>query len=300
MIIKVTKEDEGIRLDQFLSNELDDYSRSKISKIIKEGKVLVDGSYEKPKYIVSSGQEIELDINDLQIKPLEAQDLGLEIIYQDKYFAVINKPIGMLSHPTINIRENTLVNGLMHQFESLSDLYGPDRLGIVHRLDFNTCGLMIVCLTNEAHEKFKDLFETREIVKKYRAIVKGYLDEKEAVIDLPIARSLRNRKLMAVNNIGKPSKTGYKVLNENKGYSYLDLELFTGRTHQIRVHLSHINHPILGDKDYGGLDGKFSIDHQLLQSYYLEFNHPFTNERLKFKINESSEINKYKKVIFEE
>lgn len=302
MIIKVNSEDfdKDQRIDSFLSDYLEDYSRSKLAKLIKEKKVLISNQTVKPSYIVKTGDIVELDLQDLEIKELEAEDIYLDVIYEDSDIAVINKPIGMLSHPTATIRSNTLVNALLNRFDQLSDINGQDRLGVVHRLDFNTSGLMIVALTNEAAEILKQDFQNRTIIKKYRAIVNGVFDEKEGLLDFPIARNPFNRKLMAVVESGKEARTGYKVLMEADGFSYLDLDLFTGRTHQIRVHLSHINKPILGDKDYGGKRPNFSIDHQLLQSYYLKFSHPISGNTIELQLEESSEISKYRKIIFKE
>lgn len=301
MIIKVDIDEfEDIRIDAYLADYLEDYSRTKLSKLIKENKVLVNQKPIKPKYIVKENDIIELDLKDLEIKPIEAQDIVLDIIYEDDHIAIINKPIGMLTHPTTVIRDNTLVNALMYHFKELSMVNGEERAGIVHRLDFNTSGLMIIALSDDAGYKLKEMFSNRLVNKKYRAIVIGRLNNDEGIIETNISRSQRNRKLMEVSPIGKYAKTGYKVLKTNGAYSYLDLDLYTGRTHQLRVHLSHIKHPILGDRDYGGMTKQFSIDHQLLQSYSLEFSHPITKERLSFQIEESSDIKKYNEIIFKE
>lgn len=300
MKIKVELEEfsEKTRLDSFLTDYLEDYSRSKLQKLIKDKKVFVNDRVEKPKYQVKDGDLIEFSLEDLKIKPIEAENIDLKIIYQDDHVALINKPINMLSHPTATIRTGTLVNSLKYHFKSLCNINGEDREGIVHRLDYNTCGLMIICLTNEAGEKMIEAFKDRSLVKKYRAIACGIFDEKEGVIEYPIARNTRNRKLMAVDKDGKYALTTYKVLEKKNGFSYLDISLHTGRTHQIRVHLSHINHPILGDRDYGGKRPQFKIDHQLLQAYYLKFTHPITGKVMEFELPMSSEINKYYHVIF--
>ncbi len=302
MIIKIKDEtNTNIRIDSFLSDYFEDYSRSKLSKLIKSGLVKVNEKPVKASYLLKLFDQIDLNLQDLEIKPLEKENIYLDVMYEDDYLAVINKPVGMLSHPTSTIRSNTLVNALLFRFDTLSDINGDDRLGIVHRLDFNTCGLMIVAKTNEAAEKLVDSFKQRSIVKKYRAITIGNFEEKQGVLEYPIGRNTRNRKLMAVDfENGKYAKTSYKVIWETKGYSYLELDLHTGRTHQIRVHLSYINRPILGDKDYGGKKPEFSIDHQLLQSFYLEFNHPITDQGLQFQIDESSQIKKYADLLFKE
>lgn len=302
MIIKIKDEnDTNTRIDSFLSDYFEDYSRSKLSKLIKKDLVKVNGDKVKASYLLKMHDVIELDLKDLELKPLEAQDLYVEVLFEDEHIAVINKPINMLSHPTANIRTNTLVNALLNKFSNLSNVNGEDRLGIVHRLDFNTSGLMIIAMTNEAADVLIQMFKNREVIKKYRAITLGNFDEKEGILEFPIARNKVNRKLMAVDfDNGRYAKTGYKVIYETKGYSYLELDLFTGRTHQIRVHLSHINRPILGDRDYGGKKGEFSIDHQLLQSFYLEFEHPILKKKLQFQIEESSQIKKYADLLFKE
>lgn len=300
MRIRVELEDleEKIRLDCFLTEYLEDYSRSRLQKLIKGGKVFVNNKIEKPRYLVNSGDLIDINLDDLSIKPIKAEKINLEILYKDDYIAIVNKPINMLSHPTANIRTGTLVNALKYHFESLCDINGEDREGIVHRLDFNTCGLMIICLTNDAGEKMIEDFKDRKIVKKYRAIACGFFEEKKGDLKYSIARNTRNRKLMAVDDDGKSAHTSYMVLEEKNHFSYLDISLYTGRTHQIRVHLSHINHPVLGDRDYGGKRTQFKVDHQLLQAYYLKFNHPISGKIMEFNIPMSSEIQKYYQVIF--
>lgn len=301
MKIKVELDDlsENIRLDSFLTDYLEDYSRSKLQKLIKDKKVFVNDREQKPKYLVKDGDLIKFNLEDLKIKPIEAEDIDLEIIYQDDHIAIINKPVNLLSHPTATIRTGTLVNALKYHFNSLCDINGEDREGIVHRLDFNTSGLMIICLTNEAAVKISETFKNRDLVKKYRAIACGIFTHKEGDLEYPIARNIRNRKLMAVDDTGKSAHTSYKVLEEKNGFSYLDIKLHTGRTHQIRVHLSYINHPILGDGDYGGKRPKYKINHQLLQAYYLKFHHPISGEVMEFELPMSSEIKKYYQIIFE-
>lgn len=302
MIIKVNLEEyeSNLRLDAYLAEYLEDYSRSRISKAIKDAKVLVNGKECKSKYIVKENDEIELDLKNLEIPPILPEDISLDILYEDDHIAIINKPISMLTHPTATIRSNTLVNALLNRYDRLTTINGEERPGIIHRLDFNTSGLMIIALSDEAANVLKTEFQERSIVKRYRAICIGNFTELEGIIESPIGRNLHNRKLMQVREDGKYAKTGYKVTHECPGYSYINLDLFTGRTHQIRVHLASINKPILGDKDYGGLQKQFSINHQLLQAFYLKFNHPITNESMEFELEESSEIKKYKEILFKE
>ncbi|MDO5027062.1 MAG: RluA family pseudouridine synthase [Tissierellia bacterium] len=289
------------RIDSFLADYFEDYSRSKLSKLIKQGLVKVNNKPVKTSYLLKSLDQIELSLKDLEIKAIEKENIYINVIYEDEDIAIIDKPVAMLSHPTSTVRSNTLVNALLNRFDSLSDINGQDRLGIVHRLDFNTSGLMIIAKTNRAGEELIGMFKNRTITKKYRAICIGNFAEKEGVLEYPIGRNLANRKLMTVDSLnGKYAKTSFKLIWETKGYSYLHLDLYTGRTHQIRVHLAHINRPILGDRDYGGKRPEFSIDHQLLQSFYLEFDHPISKKHLRFQIDESSQIKKYADLLFKE
>ncbi|MFM1541198.1 RluA family pseudouridine synthase, partial [Helcococcus ovis] len=280
MKIKVL-DNENQRLDQFLSDYFEDISRSKFSNLIKNDCVFVNGVKQKSKYIVKLNDVIDVELDSLKIKKLEPQNLSIEILYEDEDIAIINKPMGIISHPTNTIRTNTVVNFLMSMYENLPNLNGEDREGIVHRLDKDTSGLMIVALNDKSMINLKSMFENRSIIKKYRAIVNNRFENLSGIIEKNISRSMKNRKLMTVDENGKYAKTGYKVVMQNSQYAYLDIELFTGRTHQIRVHLSSINHPILGDKDYNNNKSNFNIDGQLLQAYYLEFKHPITNKLIK-------------------
>ncbi|MDO4605521.1 MAG: RluA family pseudouridine synthase, partial [Helcococcus sp.] len=223
---------------------------------------------------------------------------SIEVLYEDKDIAIINKPFDIISHPTNKIRNNTVVNFLLSRYENLPSLYGNDRAGIVHRLDKDTSGLMIIALHEDSMLKLKEMFKNREIIKKYRAIVLGKMQEKEGIIEGYITRSTKNRKLMTLSDDGKYSKTTYELKEYNNGFSYVELNLHTGRTHQIRVHLSSIGHPILGDKDYNSAKTKFNINKQLLQAYYLEFHHPISCELMKFEINQYPEFKKYYDLIF--
>lgn len=288
------------RLDQYLSDYFEDISRSKLSNLIKNDSVLVNGIKEKSKYIVKLNDVIDIELDSLKIKKLEPQDLPIEILYEDDDIAVINKPMGIVSHPTNTIRENTVVNFLMSKYKNLPNINGEDREGIVHRLDKDTSGLMIVALNDESMIKLKSMFENRDIIKKYRAIVNNRFENLNGIIEKNISRSMRNRKLMSVDDNGKYAKTSYKVAVQNSEYAYLDIQLFTGRTHQIRVHLSSINHPILGDSDYNKIKSNFNIDAQLLQAYYLEFEHPINKKSIKIEIPMYPEFSKYYNIIFGE
>lgn len=299
MKIKV-EESEELRLDQYLSDYFEDVSRSKLSKLIKSKDVKVNNNFEKSSYIIKDNDIIDINLDALKLKPIEAQDLNIEIVFEDDDIAIINKPKGIISHPTNTIRENTVVNFLLHAFNNLSYINGDERPGIVHRLDKDTSGLMIIAKTDLAMEKLKLMFKKRSIIKKYRTIAFHRFNNLKGSIDAPIGRSLNNRKLMSVVDNGRESKTEYKVLEQNKEFAFLDINLLTGRTHQIRVHLSYINHPILGDKEYCNIPNSFNIEAQLLQAYYLEFNHPIINKKLTFEIPMYPEFKKYYNIIFKE
>lgn len=295
--IKVTDSDNS-RIDQYLSDYFEDISRSKLTKLIKDGFVLNNGKKIKPSFIVSDDDLIEINLKELEIKKLEPENLDIEIIYEDKDIAVINKPYDIISHPTNSIRSNTVVNFLLSKYKNLPTIYGHDRAGIVHRLDKDTSGLMIIALNEESMSKLKDMFKNRDIIKKYRAIVVGNMPQKNGVIEGYISRSTKNRKLMMISDSGKYAKTTYELKDYKDGFSYLEINLHTGRTHQIRVHLSSISHPILGDKDYNNSKSKYNVLRQLLQAFYLEFHHPITGELMKFEIEPYPEFNKYYNLIF--
>lgn len=297
--LKIIKADKSnIRLDQYLSEYFKDISRNKISKLIKNKEVEINNKFEKSSYLINLGDIIKINLESLDITPLKAQNLDISIIYKDEDIAIINKPYGIISHPTEYIRENTVVNFLLANFDELPSLYDENRLGIVHRLDKDTSGLMIIALNQKSLEKLYEMFKKHEVIKKYRAIVVGNMPNTEDIIEGYIKRSEKNRKLRIVSDNGKYSKTSYKLLEYKNGYSYLDLILHTGRTHQIRVHLSSINHPILGDQDYNNIKSKYNVSRQLLQAYELEFNHPISGKKMKFTIDPYPEFLRYYNIIF--
>lgn len=294
----VVDEEYNQRIDSYLSDYFDDISRSKLSKLIKDKDILVNDKNIKPSYIVSENDIITINLEKLKLKPIQAQKLNIDIVYEDDDIAIINKPSGIISHPTKSIRENTVVNFLIDRYDNLPLLNGDERPGIVHRLDKDTDGLMIIALNEKSMIKLKEIFKNREIVKKYRTIVDGNFNDKKGIIESPIGRDLSNRKLMTVTESGKYAETIYHVIKSNKKYSYLDVNIITGRTHQIRVHLKNINHPILGDKEYNNVKNNFNISSQLLQAYYLEFNHPINDKKLLFEIDMYEEFKKYYNIIF--
>ena len=293
MIIFIDENDENTRIDNYLSSMFCDISRSKIQKFIKDGKVLVNGLIKKPAYTLKDGDKIEfekLENEELEILP---QNIPLDIVYEDGNMLVVNKPSGMLTHPTATERENTLVNALLYKYgENLSDINGAFRRGILHRLDRNTSGLLMVAKNNKAHEFLANQIKNHEVIKKYRAIIKGNYNGDEDIIELPIGRHPKYPHKMAVTPDGKESKTVLKVLERLKEVTYVELTLITGRTHQIRVHMSYKHHPVYNDTLYGAAQGKVKTNEQVLQSYYLRFTKPFGGEIIELEIEPDEDINK--------
>ena len=292
MTIKIVADDctEKKRLDAYLAEYLQNYSRSKLQSEIKNGSVLVNLKKAKPSYIVENGDVIELDIqnNELNIEP---ENIPIDILYDDDNIAVVNKPSGMLTHPTSNEHSGTLVNALMYKYgEKLSDYNGELRRGILHRLDRNTSGLLIIAKNNKAHEFLKEKMKNREISKKYLAIVKGVIEEDEFTIDKPISRNPNQPEKMAVVDGGKESISKVKVLERFKDATYIEVTLITGRTHQIRVHLSSIGHPVYNDTLYGFGKMKVKTEEQVLQSYKLSFPKPMDSEILSFELEPDDKI----------
>lgn len=298
MIIYIDENDENKRLDSYLSEITQDYSRSKIQNFIKNGNVTVNDSIKKPSYLLKENDKISFEFpqqEDITVKP---QNIALEILYEDENMLVVNKPSGMLTHPTTTERENTLVNALLYKYgNNLSDINGEFRRGILHRLDRNTSGLLMIAKNNMAHEFLAEQIKNHTIIKKYRAIVKGNYPNNEDEINLPIGRNPNQPHKMAVREDGKKSKTLVKVIERFKDFTYLDLTLITGRTHQIRVHLSYQKFPIYNDTLYGAGQGKVKTEEQVLQSYFLRFTKPFGNEIIELQIEPDEKINKVLKYL---
>lgn len=293
MIIFIDENEENKRLDLFLSEITPDLSRSKIQNLIKSGNVKVNDEVKKSSYSLKENDKIDFKIPekpDLKIFP---QDIKLDIVYEDENMLVVNKPSGMLTHPTSIEREDTLVNALLNKFgENLSDINGEFRRGILHRLDRNTSGLLMVAKNNNAHEFLASQIKEHSLTKKYRAIVKGVVKVDEFEINEPIGRNPNQPHKMMVRPDGKPSKTIVKVLERFKDFTYVELTLITGRTHQIRVHMNYIKHPVYNDTLYGAGQGKVRTDEQVLQSYFLSFTKPFGDEIIELEIEPDENISK--------
>lgn len=284
--------DEGTRLDNYLSNLFANISRAKIQTLIKKGNVLVNEQSKKASHNLKAGERIEFETEEEKVEIILPQNIALNVVYEDENMVVINKPSGMLTHPTTTEREDTLVNALLYKYgENLSDINGHLRRGILHRLDRNTSGLLMVAKNNETHEFLANQLKERITVKKYLAVVKGTFKDDSGTITLPVGRHAKQPKMAVVEN-GKPSITKYNVLMRFRDCTYLELDLLTGRTHQIRVHLSHLKHPIINDTLYGAGQFKVKTQEQVLQSYKLAFTKPGSNDIINLEIEPDEKIKK--------
>ena len=277
----INEETKNIRLDKVIAIIDKDLSRSMIQKMLEDGKILVNNNKEKASYKTKLGDNIKVEeIIPKQIE-LKAQDIPVEIIYEDNDIIVVNKPKGMVVHPANGNPDGTLVNAIMNICkDSLSGIGGEIRPGIVHRLDKDTSGLLIVAKNDKAHINLSEQIKNREITKKYIALVRGVIKENEATIDMPIARSDKDRKKMAVKKTGKKAVTHFKVIKRYKDYTLLDIKIDTGRTHQIRVHMAEIGYPVVGDIVYSNGKNPFGVVGQMLHEKSLDFVHPITGEKL--------------------
>ena len=270
------------RIDSYIVDKNINLSRTAIKRLLDEGKILVNGKKQKPSYKPEVGDIITIEIPEPEEVELKPQDIPIDVIYEDKDIIVVNKPKGMVVHPANGNPDGTLVNAILAKCkDSLSGIGGEIRPGIVHRLDKDTSGLLIIAKNDQAHINMSKQIQDRKVIKKYIALVKGVIGENTATIDMPIARSTKDRKKMAVDPKGKEAITHYKVLQRYDKYTLLEIKIDTGRTHQIRVHMSYIGHPVVGDMQYSNGKNEFGIEGQMLHSKYLEFDHPITGKRLK-------------------
>ena len=294
--VEVTKEDavRKIRIDAFLSEKFEDFSRTYIKKLITDGDITIDGKEVKSNYIIKENDEIILEIEPPSELEVEPENIPIDILYEDDDIVIVNKKKGMVVHPAPGNYSGTLVNALLYHCKGkLSGINGVLRPGIVHRIDKNTEGILVVAKSSIAHERLTDLFKVHDITRKYHAIVCGNFNEDEGTVDAPIGRSDRDRKKMAVNmKNSKRAVTHYKVLERYGKYTYIECMLETGRTHQIRVHMASIHHPLLGDDIYGSVQNEFNIEGQMLIAKVLGFVHPITNKYVEFEIELSNEFKK--------
>ncbi|QSZ28024.1 RluA family pseudouridine synthase [Aceticella autotrophica] len=273
--------DIGKRIDVFLASEMD-YTRSYIKKLILEGLVLVNDDTVKPNYKLKENDKITVNIPEAEKIDIEPENIPLDILYEDEDIIVINKPQGMVVHPAPGNYSGTLVNALLYHCKNLSGINGVLRPGIVHRLDKDTSGVMVVAKNDKAHLSLASQIKDRKILKKYVAVVEGVIKEDEGYVEAPIGRHHADRKKMAVVEDGRYALTLYKVLERFKNNTYVEAVIKTGRTHQIRVHMAYIGHPIVGDTVYGYKKQKFNLKGQVLHARLLGIIHPAKNEYMEF------------------
>ena len=277
----VIKDDEGTRLDKYLSNQFPELSRVYIQKLIQDANVLVNNRQEKASYKVKENDEIfmeEVEISELNIEP---ENIPLDIVYEDNDIIVINKPQGMIVHPAPGVYKGTLVNALLYHCKDLSSINGVKRPGIVHRIDKDTSGLIVVAKNDKAHEALSNQLKDKTMNREYIAIVHGIISENKGKINAPIGRDLKNRIKMAVVKDGKNAVTHFEVLERYKDYTLVYCKLETGRTHQIRVHMDYIGHPLAADPVYG-VRNTLPGAGQYLHATKLTLIHPVSNETLTF------------------
>lgn len=273
---------EPMRLDVYLLSEFPDMTRSHIKNMITAGNVLVNNKSVKAGQTLKMGDMIQVELPEPEPSEVVAEDIPLDIVYQDEDFAVINKPKGMVVHPAVKNMSGTLVNALLHNIKDLSGINGVVRPGIVHRLDKDTSGLIVIAKNDFAHVEISKQISTKECKRIYRAVVEGNLKQEQGEVITYIDRSKKNRLKMAVSDSGKIAHTLYKVLGHYNKFDYVEFELKTGRTHQIRVHCEHLHHPIVGDKLYGSKTEKCHKFGQFLHAYKLVLTHPRTGQLMEF------------------
>ena len=279
--VKSKSEDNGKRLDVFLA-ESTEYTRSYLKKISDDGKVFVDGKLVRSNYVIKREIEITIEVPDPVKTLTEAENIPLDIIYQDDDIVVVNKAQGMTVHAGNGNRNKTLVNALLYHVDKLSGINGVIRPGIVHRIDKNTSGLLVVAKNDKAHVSLAKQIENKTCKREYVALLEGVLKEDSGIIETFIGRDPKCRTKMAVVKAGRKAITEFKVLKRYSKYTLCQFSLKTGRTHQIRVHAKNIKHPVVGDPEYGYKNQKFNLNGQLLHARRLEFNHPATGEKLTF------------------
>ncbi len=307
LVFAASPEEKGLRLDAFLAGKVESWSRSRLQRLIDDGDVLVNQKQAKPSYKLHAGDEIDVDLVEVAAVRFEAEDLPIEVIYEDEHLAVVNKAAGMIVHPGAGVSSGTLANALAFHFglagAELAGDPGEDRdsriqnlktkIGIVHRLDKDTSGLMVVAKTEKVHEALSDQFRDREVFKQYVALVHGSTRDNSGRIDKPLARDRWHRTKMTVAANGRNALTVWKVRQRFGKFTLLEVEIKTGRTHQIRVHLASINHPVVGDETYNeGRDNTVadsdvnraieSMKRVFLHAEKLSFTHPVTAELIEF------------------
>lgn len=279
----VAEDDEDVRVDRFLTDNIPDLTRSYIQKQIESKSLVINGEIKKSSYKLKANDTITLNVPDSVIPDIEPQNIPIEIVYEDEDVAIVNKPQGMVVHPSAGHFNDTLVNALLfHLNGRLSGINGVLRPGIVHRIDKDTSGLLIICKNDYAHNEIAQQLKEHSCNRIYHAIVHGHLKDKEGTIDAPIGRSETDRKKMCIRQDGKRAVTHYKVLEEFPGFSYIEVKLETGRTHQIRVHMSANGHPLMGDPVYSQFKEPIHCEGQMLHAKTIGFLSPSLNKYLQF------------------
>lgn len=275
--------EEPIRLDMFLLGKFPEFTRSRIKNLISESQVKLNGKViTKAGQMLKAGDKVDVIVPEPESSEVLAEDIPLDIVYQDNDFAIINKPKGMVVHPAVKNTKGTLVNAILYSIKDLSGINGVVRPGIVHRLDKDTSGLIVIAKNDFAHVELSRQIATKECRRLYRAVLEGNLKEDSGEVKTYIERSKKNRLKMAVSDSGKIAHTLYKVLGHYNKYDYVEFELKTGRTHQIRVHCEYLHHPIVGDKLYGARNEKYYGYGQFLHAYKLILTHPTTKQVMEF------------------
>lgn len=283
MTLPIPPEAEGQRLDSWLAEAIPGLSRSAAQRLMEEGAVLIGGKPVRKNHRLGGGESCNIAIPDIKPVEAQAQDIPLDIVFEDDWLVVVNKPRGMVVHPAPGNPDCTLVNALVaHCGASLSGIGGVARPGIVHRLDKDTSGLLIVAKTDAAHAALSAQLKNRTLGRVYEAVVRGKIGDDSGIIEGDIARSPKNRKKMAVIPGGRPAKTEFWVIARYNGFTHVRCKLHTGRTHQIRVHFAHTGHPVAGDTVYGGKGDKSGLAGQCLHARTLEFIHPADGEVMSF------------------
>lgn len=302
VVLSVEAAGAGMRLDTYLASQIEGWSRARLQQLIEDEDVLVNRRTAKSSQKLKTGDEIEVELTISPTESFAPEPIPLEIVYEDSDVVVVNKPAGLVVHPAAGVQSGTLANALSYHFGQLSQSAGATRPGIVHRLDKNTSGLLVVAKNETAHENLAAQFRGREVFKSYIALVHGIVQQESGQIDRPIARDPRNRTRMAVVQSGRTALSLYRVKHRYESFTLLDIELKTGRTHQIRVHLAWLKHPVVGDDVYGGgrdntvRDPKIKssirkLGRHFLHAEQLAFHHPSTGKLIKFKAPLPVELN---------
>ena len=279
---EVLSEDSGERLDKWLSGKLEDKSRASVKTLISTAHVLVNGQQTKAGHILKTGDTVTFSEPEEKTVDLTPKTVEFETVHEDAYLMIIHKPSGLVVHPSKTYTEPTLMHGILDRIDDATTFEHPERAGIVHRLDKDTSGLLVVAKTPDTLKKLQEALKERRIKRSYHAIVEGVIHHNKGTVDAPIGRHRTRRKLMSVKEGGRESVTHFTVLERFERHTYIRCELETGRTHQIRVHMRYIDHPVTGDKDYGRRKAHTDDFGQYLHAHTLEFTHPETGEAMRF------------------